>query len=105
MTKDSGLTDFHVDRVLLDRIRSLNLSRVAIIAGESGDKDYNAKVKTVEFFVFCYCKTAVSTHARTETIVEDIMAKLTHSLRKKELIFSVGERFGDIDFISKEDFI
>ena len=105
LTDGGGLTDLRLRRDILDRIRNMNVQRVAIILSESEDKDYISRVKTMEFFVFSYCKTAVSSHHRNDTLLEEITASLPHGLRKRECFLFVGEKFPGIDHISVEDFL
>ena len=105
LADDKGITDFHVRRDILDRIRSLNISRVVIIYPHSEDKDFFAKVKAIEFFVFAYCKTAVSTICQKEDMVEDITDTLSSGLKKKELFVSIGCEVDGIDHIKMEDFL
>lgn len=104
LTAGGGLTDFHVRRAVLDRIRQLNISHVVIIVGESDDKDFNSKVKAIQFFVFAYCKIAVGTNKRSNGLIGEVMEHLPHSMRKKECFVSVGEKITGVDYISLEDF-
>ena len=105
LTESSGVTDFHVRREVLEKIRHMNISRVAIVSGESDDNDYFAQVKAVEYFVFVYCKTAVSTHKDSDGVVDEVMGMLPHNLRKKETFLSVGRKLEGIDSLSLEDFL
>lgn len=105
LTEIGGLTDLKLRRDILNRIRNMNVQRVAIILSESEDEDYISRVKTMEFFVFSYCKTAVSSHHRGDTLLDEITAMLPHSLRKRECMLSVGEKTPMLDYISVEDFV
>lgn len=105
LTEGGGVTEILLRRELLDRIRRMNISHVAIITGESDDKDYQVKVKTVEYFVFVYCKTAVSTHQVGERLFDEIAGRLPHNQRKKEVFLSVGCRIDGVDGLSLEDFL
>lgn len=110
---ERGESGLHVRKDVMRRMRSLkNIVRVAVVTdgNDSGDF-FKAFLKAVEFFVFCYCKTAVSTHYKTDdtSVIDDVMKTLPHGLRKRELMVMVGdkesaERFG-IDFIEMEDFV
>lgn len=132
------ITDFRVRKEVLDRIKSLNFSRVAIITNQGGIpkyvtlEDFIAKLKTIEFFVFSYCKIAVSSHfcdsmddndprRKPNTgMLEDVMHTLPNGLRKKEIMLMVGDASGNgawsdndiktaenfgIDYMDVNDFI
>lgn len=102
LSDDQGVTDFHVRQAVLDRIVKLKFSSVAIIFR---DTENHAKVKTVEYFVFAYCKVAVSTHVRGDGLLEEIMGTLPHGMRKPEVFVSVGEKIDGVDFLRLEDFL
>ena len=105
LTEGGDVTEFRVRREVLDRIRKTNISRVAIIYDEQQDEDFNTKVKSVVFFVFAYCKVAVTSHRRTESVVEDVMNILPHNLRRKDVLLSVGEKIEGMDYIDLKTFI
>ena len=105
LTDGGGLTDFHVRREILDRIRSLNVTRVVIIYSNSEDKDFFAKVKAIEFFVFAYCKTAVSVALKGADMLDNIMSSLSYRLRSKEFCVCIGDKVDGVDDITMEDFL
>ena len=97
---------FDINKGICDKIRRMpNVQRVAIIADKSDDAFYNARKKSVEFFVFMYCNTAVSTHERGDGMVESIMDMLPHNIRKKDYMLSVGEKIEGIDYVEPNDFV
>ena len=107
---DGGLTDgggpmeFRVSEGVLDRICTMNVSRVVIIISETEQMEYQAKVKAVEFMVFAYCKVAVCSRERGNGLIDEVMADLPQRLRKRELFLSVGEHIEGIDYIGIDDF-
>lgn len=105
LTEKGGVTEISVRRDILNRIRSLNAQRVVIIIGESEDKDYPSRVKTVEFMVFSYCKTAVSSHKASDTLIDEVMASLPHNQRKREFFLTIGWKIPGVDHISVEEFV
>lgn len=105
LTDGGGLTEFSIRRGLLDRIRQMNVSRVALIVGDSDDADYKVKVKAVEFFVFLYCRTAVSSHHRGNGLVDEVIGDLPHNSRKREHFLSIGERIDKMDYMDLEEFV
>ena len=105
LTEGGDVTEFRVRRDVLDKIRKTNILRIAIVYDEQDDEDFNTKVKSVEFFVFAYCKVAVTSHKRTECFVDDVMNILPHNLRRKEVILSVGEKFEGIDYMDLNTFV
>lgn len=134
------VTDFRIRKDVLDKIRSMkNLLRVEIVTNQGGipqylsEEDFMAKLKAVEFFIFCYCKVAVGTHycislddkdpnRKPNTgMLDDTMETLPPNIRKKDLMLMVGdasgkegdfsdsdrrtaENFG-IDYMDVEDFV
>ena len=105
LTKGDGLTDFSVDRSVIDKIRKMNISRVAIVYKDNSNEDFYAKVKTVEFFVFAYCKISVSTHKDDSGLMPDLMGTLPHNLRNADVMLTLGMTVDGIDNIEKEDFL
>ena len=105
LTEGGGVTEFRVRREVLDRIRKTNISRVAIIYDEQKDSDFNTKVKSVEFFVFAYCKVAVTSHRRCDDIVDVVMNILPHNLRRKDVLLSVGEKIEGMDYMDLKTFV
>ena len=100
----NGLTDIHIRREVLDRIHQLNICRVAITYGDY-DSGYFVKIKAIEFFVFAYCKIAVSTYHRTEDMTDEILGTLPHNMRKRECLLSIGEKVKGMDYLTMEDFL
>lgn len=94
-----------VSKGILDKVNALNIQRVAIIIDDTADKFLAAYYKSTEFFVFAYCKTAVSLHKRCDDIIGEVTALMPHNLKKKDLMVSVGEKIEGIDYISVEDFV
>jgi hypothetical protein len=104
LTVRGDIAQICVKRNLLDRIRTTNISRVAIVYDDDSDKDFHVKVKTIEFFMFAYCRIAVSTHRNGEAMMDEILESLPHNMRRKDVLLSIGERKG-IDCINIDDFI
>lgn len=102
LSEEGGFTDFHIRKDVLDRIQDLNISHVAIIFPNS---EHHVKVKTLEFFVFAYCKVAVSTHTISDTLMDEVTEMLQHNMRNRDLMLSVGIEIDNIDNISLEDFL
>ena len=105
LVENGNVMDLNFRRDVLEKIRHMNISRIAIMVEESEDKDYFTKIKTVEYFVFVYCKTAVSIHKDNEGVVGEVMGMLPHNIRKKETFLSVGCKLDGIDSLSLEDFV
>lgn len=105
LVESGNVMDLNFRRDVLEKIRHLNISRVAIMVDDSEEKDYFTKIKTVEYFVFVYCKTAVSIHKNNEGVVGEVMGMLPHNIRKKETFLSVGCKLDGIDSLSLEDFL
>lgn len=107
------VTDFRVRKDVLDRIRELNVSRVAIVTNQGGipqhisEDDFIAKLKTIEYFVFTYCKIAVSSHYCSSLdnedprrkpntgMMEEVMDTLPRSLCNKEQMLMIGDASGN----------
>ena len=107
------VTDFRLRKDVLDKIKSEAFMRVAIITNQGGipqyisEEDFVAKIKTIEFFVFSYCKVAVSCHFCASMDKEDprrkpntgmlqeVMSTLPNGLRKKEVMLMVGDASGN----------
>ena len=104
---DNVLTDGggYVRQEVLDRICQSDFTRIAIITENSDDKYFKAKVKAIEIFVFSYCKTAVSSHKRSDMMVDEVMQDLPYSCRKRECMLSVGEHIDGIDYVDLEKFV
>lgn len=97
---DGDQVDFHFRKDVLDRICSLNISHVAVVLKED---EPLVRAKTIEFYIFAYCKTAVSTHKAD--VIDEVMRMLPHNQRKRELFVSIGEEYPGIDKLSMEDFL
>ena len=121
------ITDFRLRKDVLDKIKASNFMRVAIITNQGGipkfvtEEDFIAKMKTIEFFVFSYCKVAVSSHfcasmdkedprRKPNTgMLEEVVSTLPNGLRKKEVMLMVGDASGngawsDSDLKTAENF-
>ena len=106
------ITDFRIRKDVADRIRSLkNVVRVAIVSNQGGipeyvdEADFIAKIKTIEFFLFAYCKVAVSSHYCTDKddshrrkpdigMLEEVTETLPHNLRDKSKMLMIGDASG-----------
>ena len=121
------ITDFRVRKDVLDKIRELNICRVAIVTNQGGipdfvsEEDFRAKLKAIEFFVFAYCKIAVSSHFCASVddndprrkpntgMLEEVWQSIPSSLRKRDLMLMVGDASGgdawsDTDLRTAENF-
>lgn len=106
------ITDFRVRKKVLDIIKASNISRVALVMNQGGipefvsEEDFIAKLKTLEFFVFTYCKKAVSSHycasqdkddprRKPNTgMLEEAVATLPSKMRDKACMLMVGDASG-----------
>lgn len=106
------ITDFKFKLEVLDKIRTMNLSRVCIVTNQGGipeyvaEEDFKAKLKAIEFFMFLYCGVPVSSVYCASRDPENDMRKpntgmlkesvkgLPKSLRREEVMLMVGDASG-----------
>ena len=98
------VTDYRIRKEMLDRLCSMgNISRV-VVTHDYDEKRFLPMLKAVEILVFVYCKTACSCMASCD----ELMESLPHSLRRKEVIFSLDQQVADmlkVDYLDVEDFL
>jgi len=99
------VTDFRIRKDVIDRLKALKSVSRVIITSEKDDKEFLPMMKAVEFFVFVYCNTAVMVTSSLDELAET----LPHSLKRKELMLSVGDKaaaeYFNTDYITLEDFL
>ena len=103
--EQEDITDFRIRKEILDKLNTIKgLSRVVVIHGLN-EKEFLPMLKALEFFIFVYCKTAVSCMASCD----GLMDSLPHNLRRKDVILSVGSNEAsellNSDYVTKEDFL